>query len=154
MCIRDRVRFLSTFFNEFHGNATNFVGSAGSTLFEDFPGNATKNLQKKVPEWGPEKSSGTCRPGWGFRAPSWGFGAKFGPELIFKLGQKYQKWSEMGPESIVWAENGSRSIPGPIRSVWDGSNPLQGAVPGKKSQKVCPKTARYLTLFNTTLIGI
>ena len=48
----------------------------------------------------------------------------------------------MGPESTVWAENRSRSMPGPLRSVWDGSNPLQGAVPGQKSQKVCPKTAR------------
>ncbi|MEC8197905.1 MAG: hypothetical protein VX228_16885, partial [Pseudomonadota bacterium] len=43
-----------------------------------------ENLQKKAPEWGPEKSSGICRPGWGFRA-------KFGPDLIFKSGQKHQK---------------------------------------------------------------
>ena len=68
----------------FPGNAKNNVGSAGSTLFFQFPGNATKNLQKKVPELGPEKSSGICRPGWGFRA-------KFGPDLIFKSGQKHQK---------------------------------------------------------------
>ena len=76
--------FEPTKFVAFPGNAANFVGSAGSTLFEEFPGNATKNLQRKVLEWGPEKSSGTCRPGWGF-------GAKFGPDLIFKLGQKHQK---------------------------------------------------------------
>ena len=56
---------LSTLFVGFPGNATNFVGSAGSTLFEEFPGNAAKNVQKKVPEWGPEKSSGIGRPGWG-----------------------------------------------------------------------------------------
>ena len=80
-----------TLFFAFLGNAANLVGSAGSTLFEEFPGNATNNVQKKVPEWGPEKSSGTCRPGWGFRAPGWGFGAKFGPDLIFKLDQKHQK---------------------------------------------------------------
>ena len=110
-------------------------GTFSCKLFVAFPGNPTKHLQKKVPEGGPEKSSGICRPGWGFRA-------KFGPDLIFKSGQKHQKWSEMGPESTVWAENRSRSMPGPLRSVWDGSNPLQGAVPGQKSQKVCPKTAR------------
>ena len=133
--------FEPTKFEAFPGNATNFVGPAGSTLFEQFPGNATKHVQKKVPEWGPEKSSGICRPGWGFRAPGWDFGAKFGPDLIFKLGQKHQKWFEMGPESTVWAENWSRSMPGPLPGLWDGSNPLQGAVPGKKSQKVCPKTA-------------
>ena len=57
--------FLSTLFVEFPGNATIFVGSAGSTLFEEFPGNATKHVQKKVPEWGPEKSSGIDRPGRG-----------------------------------------------------------------------------------------
>ena len=50
----------------------------------------------------------------------------------------------MGPESTVWAENGSKSMPGPLRSVWDGSNPLKGAVPGEKSQKVCSKTAREM----------
>ena len=83
--------FEPTKFAAFPGHATNFVGSAGSTLFEEFPGNATKNVQKKVPEWGPEKSSGICRPGWGFRAPGWGFGAKFGPDLIFKSGPKHQK---------------------------------------------------------------
>ena len=55
--------FFSTLFVEFPGNATNFVGSAGSTLFEEFLRNATKNLQKKVPEWDPEKSSGICGPG-------------------------------------------------------------------------------------------
>ena len=58
--------FLSTLFVEFPGNASNFVGSAGSTLFEEFPGNAAKNVQKKVPEWGPEKSSRIGRPGWGW----------------------------------------------------------------------------------------
>ena len=56
---------LSTLFEQFSGNATNNVGSAGSTLFEEVPGNATKNVQKEVPEWGPEKSSGIGRPGWG-----------------------------------------------------------------------------------------
>ena len=73
--------------------------------------------QKKVPE-----SAGLVR----------GFRAKFGPDLIFKSGQKHQKLSEMSPESTVWAETWSRSMPGPFRSVWDGSNPLRGAVPGEK----------------------
>ena len=59
-----------TKFVAFPGNAANFVGSAGSTLFEEFPGNATKNVQKKVPEWGPEKSSGTCRPCLLYTSPS------------------------------------------------------------------------------------
>ena len=131
-----------TLFETFPGNATNNVGSAGSTLFEEILGNATRNVQKKVPEWGPEKSSGNCRPAWGFLAPAWAFGAKFDPDLIFKLGRKHQKWSEMTPESTVRAETWSRSMPGPLRSLWEGSNPLQGAVPGEKSQKVCPKTAR------------
>ena len=99
--------FEPTKFVAFPGNVANFVGSAGSTLFAEFPGNAAKNLQKKVPEWGPEKSSGTCRPGWGFRAPGWGVGAKFGPDLIFKSGPKHQKWPEMGPESTVRPENRS-----------------------------------------------
>ena len=125
--------FEPTKFVTFPGNAANFVGSAGSTKFEEFPGSATKNLQKKVPEWGPEKSSGTCRPGWGFQA-------KFGPDLIFKSGPKHQKWIEMDPESMVWAEHRSRSMPGPLRSVWDGSNPLQGAVPAKKVKK-CARAA-------------
>ena len=40
-----------------------------STLFFQFPGNARNNLQKKVPEWGPEKSSGICRPGWSLPWP-------------------------------------------------------------------------------------
>ena len=39
-------------------------------------------------------------------------------------------WPEMGRESTVWPETWSRSMPGPFRSLWDGSNPLQGAVPG------------------------
>ena len=36
----------------------------------------------------------------------------------------------MGRESTVWPETWSRSMPGPFRSLWDGSNPLRGAVPG------------------------
>ena len=90
----------------------------------------------------PEPPTRAADSGTFFWAPGWGFGAKFGPDLIFKLDQKHQKWSEMGPESTVWAENRSRSMPGPLRSLWDGSNPLKGAVPGQKSQKVCPKNAR------------
>ena len=43
---------------------------------------------------------------------------------------KHQIWPEMGRESTVWPETWSRSMPGPFRSLWDGSNPLQGAVPG------------------------
>ena len=96
-----------TKFVAFPGNATNFVGSAGSTLFVEFPGHATKKMQNKVPEWGPEKSSGICRPGWGFRDPGWGVRSKFGPDLIFKLGQKHQKQSEMDLESTVRLENWS-----------------------------------------------
>ena len=61
--------FELTYFQAFPGNANNNVGSAGSTLFLAFPGNAAKNLQKKVPEWGPEKSSGICRPGWSLPWP-------------------------------------------------------------------------------------
>ena len=44
--------------------------------------------------------------------------------------QKHQIWPEMGRESTVWPETWSRSMPGPFRSLWDGSNPLQGAVSG------------------------
>ena len=40
-----------------------------------------------------------------------------------------QIWPEIGRESTVWRETWSRSMPGPFRSLWDGSNPLQGAVP-------------------------
>ena len=36
-------------------------------------------------------------------------------------------WPEMGRESTVWPETWSRSMPGLFRSLWDGSNPLQGA---------------------------
>ena len=85
-----------------------------STLFWQFPGNATKHVQKKVPEWGPEKSSGIGRPGWGSWAKPWPSPdlkvepkPSFGPALIFKSGQKHQKWSEMDPESTVRAENRS-----------------------------------------------
>ena len=45
-------------------------------------------------------------------------------------GRNHQKWAESGPESTVWLETWSKSMPGPFRSLWDGSNPLQGAVPG------------------------
>ena len=103
-----------TLFVEFAGNATNNVGSAGSTLFEEFPGNAPNNLQKKVPELGPEKSSGIGRPGWGLKAKPWpgpDFKVRpkpsFGPALIVKSGPKHQKWSEIGAESTVRAENRS-----------------------------------------------
>ena len=33
-------------------------------------------------------------------------------------------------ELSVWPETGSRSMPRLFRSLWEGSNPLQGAVPG------------------------
>ena len=46
--------------------------------------------------------------------------------------QRHQIWPEMGRESTVWPETWSRSMPGPFQSLWDGSNPLQGAVPGRK----------------------
>ena len=36
----------------------------------------------------------------------------------------------MGRELTVWPETWSRSMPGPFQSLGDGSNPLQGAVPG------------------------
>ena len=62
--------FLSTKFDAVPGNAANNIGSAGSTLFEEVLGNATKHVQKKVPEWGPEKSSGIGRPGWEVQASS------------------------------------------------------------------------------------
>ena len=42
-------------------------------------------------------------------------------------------WLEMGRQSTVWLETWSRSMPGPFWSLWDGSNPLRGAVPGEKS---------------------
>ena len=61
--------------------------------------------------------------------------ASSGPNLIFKSDQKHEKRAEMGPESMVWAENRSRSMPGPLLSVWDGSNPLQGDVPGHPGPK-------------------
>ena len=99
--------FLSTLFVEFPGNASNFVGSAGSTLFEQFPGNAANFVQKKVPEWGPEKSSGIGRPGWEVQASSCLSRPCSGPDQISKPGQKHQKWSERGPESTVLAENRS-----------------------------------------------
>ena len=120
------------------------VGSAGSTICLAFPGNAVKNLEKKVPEWGPEKkvpeSAGLVG----------GSGSSFGPDLIFKPGQNHQKWPELDPESTVWAETWSRSMPGPFPSLWDGSNPLQGAVPGKKSGfLVSPGNHRWRSLWKT-----
>ena len=81
-----KSRFEPTKFVAFPGNAANFVGSAGSTKFEAFPGNATKNVQKKVPEWGPEKSSGIGRPGWEVQARP-----RFNPDLVSKPGPKHQK---------------------------------------------------------------
>ena len=103
--------FFCTKFAAFPGTSSNNVDPADPTLFVAFPGTASNFVDN-------------------FRAPSWGFQAKFGPDLIFKSGQKHQKWSEMGPESTVWPETWSRSMPGPFRSLWDGSNPFQGAVPG------------------------
>ena len=58
-------------------------------------------------------------------------------------GPNHQKWLESGPESTVWLETWSRSMSGPLQSLWDKSNPLQGAVPGEKSKKVCPSCPRY-----------
>ena len=46
-----------------------------------------------------------------------------------RIGPNQGKWPKLGPESTVWAETWSRSMPGLFRSLWDGSNPLQGAVP-------------------------
>ena len=57
----------------------------------------------------------------GPRGPSW---AHVGS------GPNHRKWAQMGRESTVWPETWSRSMPGLCRSLWDGSNPLQGAVPG------------------------
>ena len=99
--------FLSTLFVEFPGNASNFVGSAGSTLFEQFTGYAANFVQKKVLEWGPEKKSGIGRLGWEVQASSCLSRPCSGPDQISKPGQKHQKWSEMGPESMVRAENRS-----------------------------------------------
>ena len=67
-----------------------------------------------------------------------------GPSPVPNVGSgpNHQKWPESGPESTVWPETLSRSMPGPFRSLWDGSNPLQGAVPGEKNQKVCPSRPR------------
>ena len=70
-------------------------------IFVAFPGNVTKNLQKKVPEWGPDKkvpeSAGLVG----------GSGPSFGPDLIFKSGQEHNIWPEMDPESMVRPENRS-----------------------------------------------
>ena len=88
-------------------NATYFVGSAGSTLFEQFPGNAANFVQKKVPEWSSEKGSGIGRPGWEVQASSCLSRPCFSRDEISKLGPKHQKWSEMGTESTVRAENRS-----------------------------------------------
>ena len=64
--------FFCTFFVAFPGNSSNNVDPADPMKFVAFPGNSTNNVDKnpdlafleKVPEWGPEKSSGICRPGW------------------------------------------------------------------------------------------
>ena len=69
-------------------------------------------------------------------------------------GPNHQKWPESGPESTVWPETWSRSMPGPFRSLWDGSNPLQGAVPGKKSKKVWPSRPRLLRLCVAQWLGL
>ena len=90
-------------FTAFPENAKNGVGPAGSTLFFAFPGDAAKRLQTKVPEWDQKK----IRNLGGLVG---GFGPSFGPDLIFKSGQKHQKWPEMSPELTVWVENWSRSI--------------------------------------------
>ena len=140
--------FFCTKFAAFPGNCSNNVDPADQTKIVAFRRNVSNNVDKNPDLAFLAKSSGSSRPGWGFLAPAWGFGAKFGPDLIFKLGPKHQKWPEMGPESTVRAETWSRSMPGPLRSLWDGSNPLQGAVPGEKSKEVCPSRPRfwYLTV--------
>ena len=61
------------------------------------------------------------------------------PAQSVGLGANHQEWSESGPESTVWLGNWSRSMPRPVRSVWDRSYPLQGSVPGRKSKKSVPK---------------
>ena len=59
-------------------------------------------------------------------------------------------WPEMGRESTVWPETWSRSMAGLFRSLWDGSNPLQGAVPGLvlEVQVVSTKSVRAQIIEN------
>ena len=70
-----------------------FLGPIPELFFCDFyvafPGNATNKSQKKVPEWGPEESSGICRPVWGFRVKLW-------PRPDFQVGPKTSKMIRNG----------------------------------------------------------
>ena len=88
-----------------------------------------KTCRTKFRNGAQKKRSGIWRLGWGF----W---AKTGPDLIFKSGQKHQKWSEMGPESIVWLETLSTSMPGPLRSVWDQSRDQKNTKSGQATPSV------------------
>ena len=86
-------------------------------------------------------------PGQGLPASPWpGPGGSSAAQNV-SSGPNHQKWPESGPESTVWLETWSRSMSGPFRSLWDGSNPLQGAVPGEKSKKVCPSRPRLMTVW-------
>ena len=97
----------------------------GSTKFQKFPGNAAKNLQKKVPEWGPEKSSGICRPGWGVQA-------KFWPSPDFQLGPKTPK---NGPK---WVQNRRFGLKIGPRESYGHFGPVRTG-PGPKKSKSMPK---------------
>ena len=68
-----------------------------------------------------------------------------GPSRAQSVGlvANHRTWPSSCLESAVWAENGSRSMPGPFRSVWDGSNPLKRTITDKrKHEKVCPSRPR------------
>ena len=92
--------------------------------------------RKEVPE--------SARPGGGrFWTPGWGFRAKFGQELMLKSGEKEKDASKYIQNRKVRVENQSRSMPGPLRSLWKRSNPLQGPVPTQKVQKHSQKADRF-----------
>ena len=55
-----------------------------------------KSRLGKVPEWGPEKRSGICRPGWGFQAELRGVQAKLWSIPDFQVGPKTPKMIRNG----------------------------------------------------------
>ena len=75
------------------------------------------------------------------RSLAWSWRFQVGPTMSVWANKNDQKRKRSGPESAVWPETWSRSMPGPLRSLWYWSNSLQGAVTGKKQIKKCAQAA-------------
>ena len=91
-----------------------------------------RTCRKKFRSGAEKRSSGICRPGWEVQASSWLSRPCFGPDQIFKPGQKHQKMIRNGSKIDG---SGGKSVHVNPMAISD----LFGQVPGQKSQKYAQK---------------